>query len=99
MQNPKLATSILKLLGRIVDTTRNGSYSSFEQVIHKIPRQKFQDCNFSQFFGNSAAETQLIMLVDCYAKKNEKLTGRRTLTDQEKVPNVFSDLKDYEYFL
>ena len=70
MENPRLAKSILKLLGRIVDTEKNLSYRSFEQIIHKIPRQKLIDCNFAQFFGTASEEKLVLMLLDCYAKRS-----------------------------
>lgn len=98
MENPRLAKSILKLLGRIVDTEKNLSYRSFEQIIHKIPRQKLIDCNFAQFFGTASEEKLVLMLLDCYAKRSIQ-TDRRTLQDPTKPPNVFANPDDYDYFL
>jgi len=35
--NPRMASTTLKLLGRILDPQKNSGYQSFERVIQKLP--------------------------------------------------------------
>lgn len=106
LKNPKLASAALLLLSQILDQQKCLSFREFERVLHRLDQETMRQCRFAQFKGSSADEKRVLLVLNVYRLRFQTVSNKRApplsaeamTYEQSRLPDVFSDPADYEYF-